>query len=558
MIVSSFQHFFQEEVMKQSKNVHLTKGDFVQGKIVKLFSNHTALVHINDMSLVAKLETALSVQQQYWFEVKGTTLSGPHLKVLSHVGPSPNGNELDKQQVELLRELQLPATRGNKELVSFLTEKGLPLSKQKVVDLSNLFIDKKLSAQDKQVVEKLIEMKLPITNETFQAVSAIQKGSHLSADLVKLQQLLVQNNVQEAIPLQKMIATLTQPFSVREGEDRLASLVKTWLSTTHTNNQQENQAFSMMRQSHVIPKEMSEQRALAHLMRYFNIEGSSNNQNLYDVLFSQKNAIQGQGGYSLSAALKEMVASFYVKDGAIEEIDIESKLEQLGKTIFTNEQQSLLLTQSEKRSAHSMFYKAIMQVIESLGLQHEVNVVASLKDHQEHTQSLKSLLLQAQQTLPPSPTLEVVEQLVHKLTGIQLLNQDQGPLTTIYMQMPLHIGQGLKDVTIQWNGRKKENGQIDSNYCHILFYLCLDEMKETVIDVTVQNRIVTVHIINEAVDKVSPLAEAMKATLQSGLNELQYKLSEVKVLGTMKKQVKHHQSAIKTSHSYEGGLDIRI
>ena len=53
------------------------------------------------------------------------------------------------------------------------------------------------------------------------------------------------------------------------------------------------------------------------------------------------------------------------------------------------------------------------------------------------------------------------------------------------------------DATLQWNGRMKDNGKIDANYARVLFYLQMASMQETVIDMQVQNRVVTVTVFNE-------------------------------------------------------------
>ncbi|WP_110112849.1 hypothetical protein [Bacillus sp. CGMCC 1.16541] len=564
MIVSSFQQLFQQEVMKQGKKLHLSQGDFVQGKILKLFSNHTALVHINGMSLVAKLEAALSVQHPYWFEVKETTANGPQLKVLSHAAPSSLDYGVNHQQAALLKELGVPVTKRNNEFVAFFMEKGLPLSKQRIGELMNLFTDDGMTVQDKQVVEQLVKMRLPVISETFKALSAVQREYHLSSDLVKLQQLLLQDNNEKLLPLQKMVETFIKPLSIQEGEETLTLAMKTWLS--HSDHEHANKAFSLLQQAKLIPEGWSEQNVIEHMANYVKKIDSQSAQPLvtknaiYEHFFTSNTMLQGMKQSPLLTVLEDMLASLYMKDGQnIEHIDLKSKLHHLGSLALTDDLSSLLHVQNNEGKENKPFYRAFMQVLQSLGLQHEGDVVASLQNEKAYTHSLKSLLLQVQHTTSSVSVLEVVDQLIHKLTGIQLLNQEQGPLTTIYMQMPFQLGQSLHDITVQWNGRKKENGQIDPNYCHILFYLHLDQMKETIIDVLVQNRVITVNVINESFEKVSPLAETMKVRLQEELHKLNYQLSTVKVSRTINRDVKQlgHFPA-STHYKYEGGLDIRV
>ena len=74
------------------------------------------------------------------------------------------------------------------------------------------------------------------------------------------------------------------------------------------------------------------------------------------------------------------------------------------------------------------------------------------------------------------------------------------------------------DATLQWNGRMKDNGKIDANYARVLFYLQMASMQETVIDMQVQNRVVTVTVFNEN-SEIQSLAEPLKVALKSGLAE---------------------------------------
>ena len=69
------------------------------------------------------------------------------------------------------------------------------------------------------------------------------------------------------------------------------------------------------------------------------------------------------------------------------------------------------------------------------------------------------------------------------------------------------------DATLQWNGRMKDNGKIDANYARVLFYLQMASMQETVIDMQVQNRVVTVTVFNEN-SEIQSLAEPLKAALK--------------------------------------------
>ena len=90
------------------------------------------------------------------------------------------------------------------------------------------------------------------------------------------------------------------------------------------------------------------------------------------------------------------------------------------------------------------------------------------------------------------------EKLLDKITGLQLLGQESGPILQQVVQIPLHIQNKMVDLTLQWNGRRKENSnEIDPAFCRVLFYLELETLQDTFVDMQVQNRIIKITVMNE-------------------------------------------------------------
>ncbi|WP_053401721.1 hypothetical protein [Priestia koreensis] len=217
---------------------------------------------------------------------------------------------------------------------------------------------------------------------------------------------------------------------------------------------------------------------------------------------------------------------------------------------------------SQDQSDAQDIVKNLKAIIQSLGMSHEHDVKNALNmsssPHQvEELQTLKALLMKSEALIPPQGK-EVAETLLQKITGFQLLSQDNGPVTSLYMQLPLPLGETTKDVTIQWSGKKTKNDQIDPAYCHILFYLRLDHLEDTIVDVRVQNRVVTIGVINDH-PATGALIGVKKPELQEALAQLNYRLTEVKTVpshGSAKKQGTLFPSA-SSSQSYTG-VDFRI
>ncbi len=112
------------------------------------------------------------------------------------------------------------------------------------------------------------------------------------------------------------------------------------------------------------------------------------------------------------------------------------------------------------------------------------------------------------------------------------------------------------DATLQWNGRMKDDGKIDANFARILFYLQMESMKETVIDMQVQNRVVTVTVFNENFD-IIPLAEPLKAALKIGLAEKEYQLSGVFIKQFEKAKPEKISTVVEQQEGHSG-VDYRI
>jgi hypothetical protein len=79
---------------------------------------------------------------------------------------------------------------------------------------------------------------------------------------------------------------------------------------------------------------------------------------------------------------------------------------------------------------------------------------------------------------------------------------------------------------MQWSGRKTENGDIDPSHCRVLFYLNLEHLNETIVDLHVQNRIINISVINEH-EGMKALAAPLTVKLKESLAKLNYKLSSV-------------------------------
>ncbi len=113
-------------------------------------------------------------------------------------------------------------------------------------------------------------------------------------------------------------------------------------------------------------------------------------------------------------------------------------------------------------------------------------------------------------------------------------------------------------MTVQWEGQKTETGALHPDHCRILFYLTLSSLKETIIDVQIQNRIVAVTIFNQY-ERPEGLLNAFVPLLKEKLSLQEYQLSSVVWKGM--KHAKERGPYNKQStplHVSAEGVDVRV
>ncbi|MFA9557444.1 hypothetical protein ACERII_09080 [Evansella sp. AB-rgal1] len=167
---------------------------------------------------------------------------------------------------------------------------------------------------------------------------------------------------------------------------------------------------------------------------------------------------------------------------------------------------------------------------------------------------LKNLLLEFLQHSSPSTDNRLqAEFLIHRLTALQLLSVENNfVLQQMVMQLPLYFMGRYRDLTIQWQGKRNTSGEINGDYCRILFFLEMSYLADVIVDIQIQNRIISVTVYNER-EKPQGIIDDLVPTLKESLSKLDYKLSTV-----IWKQPKiDPPTFINKVNDYQG-VDIRI
>ncbi|MCQ6274077.1 hypothetical protein JMM81_03660 [Bacillus sp. V3B] len=223
--------------------------------------------------------------------------------------------------------------------------------------------------------------------------------------------------------------------------------------------------------------------------------------------------------------------------------------------------ESLAATNSALQD-HSAFTNYLKGLMKNIGFSYEHEVAQFLKQPQEELlkkEALKPLLLDLLKETSSGSISEIAEKVLHKITGLQILSQDSGPTQQFVVQVPVALQHKVVDLTMQWSGRKRENGQIDPAYCRILFYLELENLRDTIVDMQVQNRVMTISVMNEN-DSLKQIASPFIEQLRESLKSIDFKLSAVHFTQPSKRVMKRDKQQLSpyfTSSQYSG-VDLRI
>ncbi|SOC35493.1 hypothetical protein [Ureibacillus acetophenoni] len=203
---------------------------------------------------------------------------------------------------------------------------------------------------------------------------------------------------------------------------------------------------------------------------------------------------------------------------------------------------------------------AIKNVLKSLGVNYEIALNKSIEEIEQISDQLKPNLLSLIKEGAVSPLKDSAEILLARMNGMQLLSGENGHQHQLIMQIPLQFFGKSMDATLQWNAKMNDNGKIDSDYARILFYLDMESLKETVVDMQVQNRIVSITLFNEN-NNLQTIAEVYQNVLKQKLSEKGYYLSGIfyKTFGKTA-----NESTVKNSRQEQiegskfNGVDIRV
>lgn len=144
--------------------------------------------------------------------------------------------------------------------------------------------------------------------------------------------------------------------------------------------------------------------------------------------------------------------------------------------------------------------------------------------------TLKGVLLQVlgSSEVPPA-VKDAAGQLVQQLTGQQLLlNTDRtAPFAQVTMFLPLRGPDGQETASVQIQSRRGRKGELDAANCRLWFDLEMKQLGQTLVDVQVVDRIVSLKLHNNE-PWVQELLEGRREEIKTAVESIGYQLSSLR------------------------------
>ncbi|GGP12333.1 hypothetical protein [Oceanobacillus neutriphilus] len=188
-----------------------------------------------------------------------------------------------------------------------------------------------------------------------------------------------------------------------------------------------------------------------------------------------------------------------------------------------------------------------------------VNAESSLKTDEANSMQMKHLLLEMLQNNSGGTGRENAQQVLHFLNGMQLNNiHDSSYFVQVNIQIPSQKLGLSKDIDLHFEGKKTSDGNIDPEYCRIIFDLQLQSMKETIIDIHVQKKALSITVYND--QSTTPvLIDTFRPNLQEALEQINYQVASIVCKPYTEADKQQRQTGrIADEKAGQGKVDFRV
>ncbi|MEV2710058.1 hypothetical protein ABNE16_14975 [Paenibacillus larvae] len=586
----------------EAKTVELKTGQVVRGVVLELLDAQDAILSINGVQLRAKLETPLTQGESILLQVQpgmkdGTVvmkpITGPVLTALT-----------DSMFGELLKQLGLKDTEENRALLLGMKQAGLSFTQENVSRFTDVLKGKarNIPLQEwSQAASIAVNKQLPLSGETVKPLHQVLFGQSILSLLQKLETGLSEWLARSPLNPQPNQSPVSNGGS---SSAQVPVEGKPLLNSTQNAAANKQSQTEMSQPSSISPAAAngggSPDKATALLQQVR--QAIAGLQSFQPAASKAAPAFTGTALQAGGTAPRDGAAppSSTVPNpaGAAEaQARIDSRPTQAagpaeppaaGHRPGPESAVRQMPPQATQAAAETMPAGAeegegIKRLLQALGIDHEHHLgkmlmgvhgeTAPLPGGAEHqaaraTETLKGLLLQATATddLPPV-VKEAAQQTIQHITGQQLLltADRQSPFTHLTLFVPFQNQDGSRSAAVHVQTRKGAKGELDMDNCRLLFDLQLHTLGDTLVDVQIVNRIVSLNIRNDF-PELGALLDSQKGEIAEALDKLGYQFISMKCdpfpVMTTQNGAQSETAAVRMTEWYEGGVrkgvDYRI
>ncbi|MBD3858180.1 glycosyltransferase [Bacillus sp. 28A-2] len=549
------------------ENVHR----LILGKVLKMLGNDAALVQIGTTKIKAQLAAQLKADAFYWFQFEqeaGGSLN--KLRPVQQFDQDPK--TLKDAAAKLLEGLSLKNGIENiLTATAFLKEK--PVINEAELKTAVKWIEQLQGADVKKGLQALLfalKKDLPIQQGVLQSILAVKSPSALHQDITALLDRLTQlpKHSDATQALTQAIRSVVDAETTVHAEKLLSVLLA-------AKQGEAKQGESKSVPTHLNPSQQTENSQASIVQGR---QTASINQPNAQLINPKQVQIPLQQIERILTSLTKQGADGQQEPNLKQLTSLLQGLQQAGSqpdakaTVlqkefpFLSKTEAKALAQVIQQTEPTLSNKTdvldlLMTMKKAIGVRDEIGMLKLLEKGSQDVKSqelhqLKLVLNDVRQADLPEHVKKEVDQLFHRLNGQLFVQQENQTVSQMMVSYPLFSKHSVQDITFILKGHKKKDGSIDVSQCRLMFYLNMENLEETLIDCTIQQKVmaITVETAHELQGTINPMIPAVR----ENLNALGYSLTGITA---KKRQEQIDPSHFLDEHFHkisEKGLDLRV
>lgn len=557
-----------------SKTLELKVGQIVKGVVLQLLGDQEALVNIGGTQVRAKLETPLKQGEVTMLQVQPESKGGQiMLKPLADSAVQISDDSLG----ELLKAFEVKDTAGTRQMVQQLQQNAIPVTKDNVKAFDTVMQEMPQGENKEEWLQAAVlasKKGLPLTPTTVSALKQVTSGPPVSQVLDQLEKqataLLEQDPTHPAADTAKQVVSLLKELRATAAAGRPSEAAApapeepatAALPAAALSKPTAAQVGSTVKAE--APQPLPANGSLPAAAAQATVPAAPAAGAQLPAPAAQQ-AAATQAASAKPAALHEAHAhgAEPVKQGEPLQAGSPKPLPETppAKQEGVQASKEARVSAPQAPGADPVETNWISKLLKAVGVEHESQVAAKLDDRggvanplrqkamdeavsiltnasvdqqgetvKPAAETLKSLLLQLTASDDtPAPLKEAAQQVVGQITGQQLMltNDKNAMFAQMTLFIPFMDNSGQQSAAIHIQSRKGSRGELDASNCRLLFDLQMKTMGNTLLDVQVVNKIVSLNVHNDH-PALAGLMESSKDEIAAAMNSVGYQFISLK------------------------------